>query len=257
MKETRRAVGENGEEIALQLALPEIATDRAILYMHGFGSSQEGDKADFFRHRALAAGLAFCSFDFRAHGQSDGSFLDLSLGRNLEDIAVAESFLGEHGFSRRVLFGSSMGGASAIWYAAQNPAAAEAGLFIAPALELASGLRAYAGEEGMERWRREGRLRFATELVECELGWHLYEDLLRHPTADLLGRYRLPSLIFQGKHDLSVDWRDVLAFVRDCEFEELELHLFADGDHRLVDRLDQLWDQALVFLRSRSLLAGC
>ena len=34
-------------------------SDTWVLYMHGFGSSQQGDKAEFFRQRCLEVGLAF------------------------------------------------------------------------------------------------------------------------------------------------------------------------------------------------------
>ena len=55
---------------------------------------------------------------------------------------------------------------------------------------------------------------------------------------DLLQKYRTPALLLQGKLDTSVPWKDVADFATRCAYPNIELHLFADGDHRRVDRSD-------------------
>lgn len=120
---------------------------------------------------------------------------------------------------------------------------------------MAEGFRAFAGEEGVERWRREGVLRVETEQARFELGWPFIEDLEAHPVDELVRRHRRPALLLQGKRDESVPWRTVVDFATRCECEEVELHLFADGDHRLADRKDRLWELMLEFLRGRGLLS--
>ncbi len=112
--------------LAVRLAEPELGSELVVLYLHGFGSRQSGEKADFFRRQLLGRGLAVCSFDFQGHGESGGSMLELTLSRNLQDISRANDFLRQRGYQRVVLMGSSMGGASALWYAARNPQAVEA-----------------------------------------------------------------------------------------------------------------------------------
>ena len=64
----------------------------------------------------------------------------------------------------------------------------------------------------------------------------------------------MPGLIFQGKHDDTVDWRASVDLTVSCAYEGLELHLMADGDHRLVDRLDHLWRMTVSFLEARVLV---
>ncbi len=39
-----------------------------------------------------------------------------------------------------------------------------------------------------------------------------------------------------------------------CAYEGIELHLVADGDHRLADRLDHLWRITASFLEARELV---
>jgi len=89
---------------------PETGDRPCFLYLHGFGSEQSGEKAEFFRARALAAGFGFCSFDFQGHGLSGGEMAGLTLTRNLEDVGRVHAFLRERGCGRLILTGSSMGG---------------------------------------------------------------------------------------------------------------------------------------------------
>jgi len=240
--------------VAIRFDAPASATSAtsAILYLHGFGSVQSGEKASFFRARALESGLAFCSFDFRGHGESEGSMRDLSLARNLEDVAAVRAWLAARGRARVALFGSSMGGATALWYADAHPQGVAAAVHIAPAVGMLAGLERWAGAEGLERWRRDGTIRFRNEMVEADLGWGLVEDLRDRDVEALARRTQVPTLFFQGKRDATVDWHDVARFAEVAPPGAIELVLYDDGDHRLVDRKDDLWRRALAFLAERA-----
>jgi pimeloyl-ACP methyl ester carboxylesterase len=225
-----------------------------FLYIHGFGSDQSGEKAEFFRARALAAGFAFCSFDFQGHGRSGGAMNTLSLTRNLEDIGRVHDWLRTRGHERLCLLGSSMGGGSALWYAARNPESIVAGLHIAPALELDKALLLWAGADKARLWEETGSMHFHNETVATDLDWSLIEDLRGYRVDDLLTCYRTPTLFLQGRRDTSVPWRTVTDFAARCQFTTIDLHLFTDGDHRLTDRKERLWSLMLEFLRGRGLL---
>jgi pimeloyl-ACP methyl ester carboxylesterase len=221
----------------------------AILYLHGFGSRQEGEKATFFRARALAEGWAFCSFDFRGHGASEGALRDLTFSRLLEDVAAVRAWLAARGHLRVALFGSSMGGATALWHAALAPEGIVGAALIAPAVGFAAGLERWAGEEGLARWRRDGAIRFRNEFVDTELDWELIEDLRRYPLDALVARYRTPAVVFQGKLDATVDWREVAAFAARLPPGLADLRLYDDGGHRLTERMDELWAGARTLFR--------
>lgn len=250
--------GREVSHLAVRFDMPPGSAPPSLcfLYVHGFGSDQSGEKADFFRARALAAGFAFCSFDFQGHGQSGGALCDLSMTRNLDDMARVHDWLRLRGHERLCLIGSSMGAGSALWYSALHPEAVLAGLHIAPALELESALLHWAGPEGSRRWQETGTIHFTNEFVATDLRWSLIEDLRAYPVADLLTRYRTPALLLQGRRDTSVPWRGVADFATRCAYTGIDLHLFADGDHRLTDRKDRLWSLMLEFLRGRGLIEG-
>ncbi len=233
----------------------------AVLYLHGFGSSQSGEKAQFFRARCVDAGLTFCSFDFQGHGASGGGMYGLSLSRNLEDTRRVHDELRRRGHGRVIVMGSSMGGWTGLWYLArqvrEEPAeAALAGLFLAPAVELVDKFLRLLGPDGVADWQRKGQLRVENDLVQCDLGWGLVEDYQqRYSRQELHAGVRVPCLLLQGQQDEQVDWRAVAAFAEACAPAGTELHLFAEGDHRLIDRKEQLWRLMFDFLRSRGLLS--
>jgi len=247
------AEGREASHLAVRFDAPAAPAPLCLLYLHGFGSDQQGEKAEHFRRQALAAGFPFCSFDFQGHGQSGGDFLGLTLTRNLEDVRRVHGFLRARGQGKLILIGSSMGGGTALWYSALHPEEIVAGLHIAPALEMDRGLLAWAGPERARVWEETGTIHFQNDLVSCELGWPLIEDLRAHPLETLLARYQTPCLLLQSKRDASVSWRSVADFAVRCTFQDIELHLFADGDHRLTDRKARLWELMMEFLRGRDL----
>ncbi|MCG8461595.1 MAG: lysophospholipase [Holophagales bacterium] len=231
--------------------------DLCVLYCHGFASRRAGRKAAFFRRRFLARGVAFCAFDFRGHGDSDGRLFDLGLSRNLEDVASMHAHLAGAGFRRLILFGSSMGGGTCTWYATRHPEEVTAAIHIAPSLEMEKGLLRRLTPGEVERWQREGTLLFEHELGAHELSWQVIEDLRSYDRHQLGPAYRTPTLIFQGLRDDSVSWRSTVGFAASCEQAEVELHLMTDADHRLLDRLPHLWRLAEAFLIRRGLIEGC
>lgn len=226
----------------------------SVLYLHGLGSSQAGEKAAFFRARATAAGLDFWSLDFQGHGESGGGMRELTLSRCLADIDTARTAMAENGVDRVIVIGSSMGALAGLWHTVRRPDDVSAGLYIAPAIGLERAFRDWAGDDGLERWQSDGVYEITNELGSWELGWGFVEDLRRYPNERLAGELRTPSLLLQGKLDDRVDWRDVVELAAGCGGEGVELHLFADGDHRLVDRKEHLWSLMLGFLRARGVL---
>ena len=241
------------EHVAVRLSHPDVAPSQtAVLYAHGFGSSQSGEKAEFFRQRFCEAGFTFCSFDFRGHGESEGSSLELTLSRNLIDIGGVAAFLLDHGPDQLILFGSSMGALTELWHAALHPERCVVGLAIAPALGFSHSLEDLLGRETMERWRRDGQMRFVNETGELDVGWEMVEDLRRYSESELAAQLQTPFLFFQGKLDDRVDWRIVHALTQQRP-DLFRCELFDDGDHRLINWLDLIWRHSLDFLERHGL----
>lgn len=83
----------------------------AILLLHGWSGSSVPDLVEYGPYLRRTAGVL--GLDFRGHGGSDASPTTFGL-RELEDVAGALAWLGERGIERVGLFGTSLGGISAI-----------------------------------------------------------------------------------------------------------------------------------------------
>ena len=250
------ALGADASHLTYELQRPEqpVPADVCVLYCHGFASSRHSHKAAVFAERLVAAGLAFCSFDFQGHGDSGGSITDMTVTRNLEDVDRMVGLLRAEGFERFIFFGSSMGGGVAAWYAALHPEVAAAAIYIAPGFNLEGGVRRRLGEDVFEQWSEAGRVWLHHELGSYELDWRMIEDLRAYEIPRLTALYGTPTLVFQGKNDTDVDWRMVLDFAVENPAECVQLHLLADGDHRLVERLPLMWRISRAFLMEQGLM---
>jgi pimeloyl-ACP methyl ester carboxylesterase len=249
-----RLLPDDGAELAVEVDLPrEPVTGWALLYAHGFGSSQSGEKATFFRRAAAEARIPFASLDFQGHGRSGGGMRGLTLSRNLDDLDRLHRLLAAEGFARVVAFGSSMGGVSVLWHAVRQPDTVAAAVALAPAITLADEMLRRAGLERAAEWEAAGFVHVSTDLVEDDLGWGFVEDFRRHPWPRLADDLTVPVLLFQGVQDESVPWRHVVELAG--RSRQVDLHLFSDGDHRLIDRLPRLWSLTREFLAGHGLLA--
>lgn len=83
----------------------------AIVVLHGYSGSVAPDLVEYgpvFRRIAGVLGL-----DFRGHGESDAAETTFGL-REVDDVGGALAWLGERGVRRVALFGTSMGGITAL-----------------------------------------------------------------------------------------------------------------------------------------------
>ncbi len=242
----RRPPGPDDAALEVSVAVPAAGATSAgaVLYLHGFGSSQDGEKADRFRGRARDAGLSFVALDFQGHGRSGGDVLGLSLSRSLRDVERARAGIDELRTPVYVI-GSSFGGLVALWHAATSSLPVTGLTVIAPALGIERVMAEQLGAEGLDSWRERGSLTVTNELGSFDLGWEFVADLERYPTDRLVALHSGPTQVFQGRRDDRVSWREVVRFA-EATPESTHLDLIEDGDHRLLDEMDRIVAATLV-----------
>jgi pimeloyl-ACP methyl ester carboxylesterase len=207
-----------------------------IFYLHGFASSPQSSKAEFFRERLLAHGLPLSSPDFNLP-----EFRTLTMTRMLSqlDDAIAKTS------GPATLIGSSLGGTLAILAASRMPDRVQQVVLLAPFVMFARPGHDLLPPERMQEWRERGTLpvfHYASG-EERLLDYTFYEDSL---AFDAFGAtFEQPALIFQGRQDGSVDCSSVEAFAQAHPRTALCL---LDDDHSLHASLPQIWRDAAPFL---------
>jgi len=246
----RLALEASDDYLEVQQTNPEQPTKTVVIFLHGFMSSQTGEKASHFRDVLVSRGMSYITFDFRGHGQSSGTMRDLTGTRLLEDChAVIEHGCAQD--SRIVLIGSSMGGWVTTWYAAQHPDRISANMLIAPSFMFGQGFLNDLSPEQAARWAEEGVIKFSNQYGSADLGYQLIRDRARYPVTELYQCYRTPTLICHGVADEIVDYRQSLAFLQQCVSADIDLVLLKNGDHRLTAHKAELAQLLLLYLEHR------
>jgi alpha-beta hydrolase superfamily lysophospholipase len=245
-----------GEELCGALSFAGRVGPGLVLYVHGFGSHHAGNKSQALEADCARRGWPFAAFDFRGHGRSGGTMLQLR-GRGLQDdLDCAWEHLRRRGARRLFLTGSSMGGWAGAWFATRRPQEVAALVAIAPAFDFL-GRHWAALDEGEQRaWRETGRRRVQNQWLDVELGYGLAEERDAFRVEDLAARWATPLLIFHGLRDNAVPWRESVDFAAACAFPDVEVRLFKDGDHRLLALADEMAEEACRFFQRHGAPAG-
>ena len=241
-----------GGEVDAHLSYADRPANRAVVYVHGLGSVRGGEKSRALEAACARRGWTFAACDFRGHGGSTGTLLDLRGSALLKDLDTFRDYLAGRGVSRLCLVGSSMGGWAAAWWTVLRPEVVDACALIAPAFRFPTGLWSRLGPAERERWRQTGRLRLRNDWMDAEIGYGLMEEQELFPFEHLAAVWRKPLLIFHGLADDVVPCEGSLEFVRRTAAADVELRVYKAGDHRLSALKEGVAEAACDFFARRT-----
>ena len=145
-----------GGRLAGLLHLPEevaaLAGRPAVVLCHGMESTKEGVKHQALAARLAARGYGCLRFDFSYVGESEGSFEDLTISGEVDDLTGACDHLWAEGVGEIGVIGSSLGGTVAVLFAAAEPRVRALVTIAAVARPL--GLVERMPPEVVDAWRR-------------------------------------------------------------------------------------------------------
>jgi pimeloyl-ACP methyl ester carboxylesterase len=206
------------------------------LYLHGFASSSKSTKAGYF-----ADCLRSCGVELECPDFNEPDFQTMTMTRMLGQLeaAIARSQ------QPATLIGSSLGGTLAILGAARFGQQVSRLVLMAPAVMFAKPGHHLLPPERIQAWRDRGSLPFFHHAYNEDrpLDFAFYADSLQY---DAFGAaFEQPTLVFQGRHDQSVDPKTVESFA--ASRRNVSLTLLED-DHQLLASLPVLWSQTAPFL---------
>ena len=222
-----------------------------ILFCGGFKSDMTGSKAVALEAAAKARGTGFVRFDYAGHGQSDGAFLDGSIGRWKEDtLAILREVCPKVSEGPQIVVGSSMGGWLATLAALAQPDRVAGLVLIAPALDFTEDLMwAQMDEQQRKILLRDGILREPSQYSDqpYEYTLKLITEGRDHMILKAGISFDKPVRILQGMEDPDVPYSHAVKTAAAFQGHDTRLTLLRDGDHRLsrpqdIDLLiDTVW----------------
>jgi uncharacterized protein len=241
---------DGGAVLSGGLSYTSVVGTAAVVFIHGFGSTRIGEKAEAVEEACARRGWTYAAFDFRGHGESSGTLLELRATGLQEDLERVSAELAKRGAARLFLVGSSMGGFVSAWFARRHPDVVPACAFLAPALNF-GGRWSRLSETERHKWKETGRLRVRNQWVDVEVGPGLLEEADQFRVEDLAAGWCTPLLIFHGMRDDTVSYTDSLDLLQRTSYPQIELHLFKDGDHRLVAYKEEMAEAICRFFARR------
>jgi uncharacterized protein len=209
-----------------------------VFYLHGFASSARSGKATYFRSKLEARGITLETPDF-----NEPDFSTLTITRMIEQVVARIDAVPDQPIA---LIGSSLGAFVAVQVAIARPARVARLVLLAPALDFGGNRMRQLGDVGLEEWKRAGRLNVFHYAYGRMMPVHyeLYADARGY---DCVGaQLRMPTQIFQGERDDSVDPISVKEWAS-ARPSHVELHML-DDDHQLQGSLDRIWKEMERFL---------
>jgi uncharacterized protein len=202
------------------------------VYLHGFASSPQSNKAQFFRKRFRGKGL-----ELEIPRLDGGDFTHLTITSQLQiiDAVVAGQ--------PTVLIGSSLGGYLAALYAARHANIGKL-VLLAPALRFPSRWRERYSPQELERWQWDGAVPVFHYGYQAEvpLGYQLMEDSRNYEDEP---EFAQPALVLHGSLDPVVPSSISTGYA--ARHPNVTLRLF-DSGHELTDVLEDLWEETTTFL---------
>ena len=203
-----------------------------IVFLGGFGSDMSGTKATALEQAVTKRGQAFLRLDYSGHGQSEGRFVDGTIGDWFADaLAVFDAATD----GPQIVVGSSMGGWMALLLARARPDRVKAMVGIAAAPDFTVRLMA----EELTDAQRETLLRDGVLYRPSEYGdpmpitLKLVEDGNNHLLLDRPVPFTGPVRLLHGQRDPDVPWQLSLRIAERLQSDDVRVVLVKDGDHRL------------------------
>lgn len=219
----------------------------AVLFVHGFGSVRQGEKALALQAASARRGWSFAAFDFRGHGESSGILLALRPSGLLADLEAIRVYLQSRGLSRIFPVGSSMGGWAASWFTLTHPETVPACVLLAPAFFWLTSRWSKLSDAERRAWKTSGRHAVKTDWIEAELSYGVIEEIGRYPCDRLMADWRTPLTIFHGMQDTVVPYAQSIYFGEQVPYPSVEVRLLKDGDHRLTSHKELIAEAACEF----------
>jgi uncharacterized protein len=202
----------------------------AYIYLHGFASSPQSDKAQYFSDRFRENKLKLQVLDL-----NQGDFSNLTLSRQIKQTVKAFP----DAQTPITLIGSSFGGLTSVWVA-QKYHQVKSLILLAPAFGFPHSWYSRLEFSQIKQWRESGILPVYHygEGKQIPLKYQFMQDAENYPLSKLTRS--LPTLIFHGINDDVVP----IQVSRDYARQHSQVKLIElNSDHGLNNLKAQIWQE--------------
>lgn len=218
--------------------VPQKPTQTCIVLCHGITvEKNEGGVHARLAQKLSDAGFAVFRFDFRAHGESEGDSLDLTLHGEAEDVAAAFTFLTSRGYTQFGLLGQSFGGYAVVRFTATHPQQVTALALWNASLDYESKIhpvtpwqQTYWGEQAFKRVEEQGFTEIGSK--RYKVGKPLMDEIKSLKPYEELPAVKCPVLFVHGDKDTFVPVEDSMKY---ANMMGAQLEIIHGAEHGFSD----------------------
>jgi len=201
-----------------------------IIFLCGFKSDMMGSKAQWLRDYCATNNRTFLRFDYFAHGQSGGDFMDFTIGHAVDDTLF---MLDEFIYEPSIIIGSSMGGWVGLRVLELRIEDVFGFIGIAAAPDFTAEIKQALSDEQKNELNRKGYFEVESGYDEPYIFTQaLLENGDVHCMLNRVIKTERPVHLIQGKMDTSVPW-DKANGINKMVGGMAEVTFIDDGDHSL------------------------
>ena len=223
----------HGDSLAYNRVEPTTPTAPTVVFLSGYRSDRAGGKALYLQDVCQTNGWGFVRFDYHAHGDSPGEFLDGCISRWTDNTL---DIIDQLTSGPLVLVGSSMGGWIMLRAALARASRVKALLGIAAAPDFTHDLM-IPNFSDQERAQLSSQGYIAQPTPYDDSPYLISQKLLDDGAECLLLSQQIdfsgPVSLVHGQRDTDVPLSTVHKLVDALRSEDVQLIQIKDGEHRL------------------------
>jgi len=188
----------------------------AVIVCHGLSGSKDAEHIEILSERLEQEGFIVLRFDFTGCGESEGSYDEMTVSREVADLETAlEALLTFKEVDRKriAVIGHSFGGSVAIITASEDRKI-KAIATIGASYDQVKVLHNLCGMAQMKHWKEKGAITIAGE-EEFKLKYSFFEDASKYNILSVAKKIKIPFLVAHGGADMIVSSAQAKEIARD------------------------------------------
>ena len=224
-----------GYTLSARLELPPDQHPYAFaIFAHVFTGNKNLSATRHISRALTVNGFGVLRFDFTGLGESEGDFSDTNFSSNVEDLLSAAEYLNEHYMPPKLIVGHSLGGAAAVFAAAQIPSITTLATIGAPSEP--AHVR-HLLKDGIEEIKRKGCATINIAGREFQIKKHFLDDIESKKMFDVVRNLRKPILVLHSPQDAVVAIENA-AHIYHAAYHPKSFVTLDGADHMLTDKKD-------------------
>lgn len=179
-----------------------------IVICHGYSSSKDSESYTTLEKLLLPIGVVTFRFDYRSHGESQGSWEDLTLGGVKDDIHSAIDYLFTHhrenlNKTKLMLYGGSFSGLPVVWLTSKDHRVK----YLICRSGVIDPLKRYKRLYDFDTWIKQGWIETREGDQDpryAKLSYKLIHDIADLKIEKVASRVHVPTLVMHGTADTTV-----------------------------------------------------